>query len=441
MGFRTGRKLAFLILLLFLFPPAGKAAQSDKKMPVGGKITVISYEGVINPVAAEFISKSITKANDEQAHALVIRLDTPGGLDTSMRKIIKSMISSNVPVVVYVSPSGARAASAGVFITMAAHVAAMAPQTNIGAAHPVAMNGKMDKTMSEKATNDAVAYIKSISTKRGRNAKWAEDAVRKSVSITEREALDLKVIDIVANDLTELLQKMNRMRVETSSGKLIINTEGAKTDQREMSFRLKVLALISEPNVAYILMLLGFYGLFFEFTSPGAVFPGVMGAICLILAFYSFQTLPVNYAGLLLIILAIILFVLEIKITSHGVLTIGGIISMLIGSLMLFDTPFPFLRLSLSFVIPAVLVTALFFAFTIGLAVKALRARPVTGSEGLRGEEGVTSTDVTNEGGMALLHGEVWSVYSDAFIPKGKKIVVESRDGLKLKVKKKSEEV
>jgi membrane-bound serine protease (ClpP class) len=424
---RMRKILSALMFFLSLYP--GGAAHAKE-------IAVITYEGVINPVAAEFITKNIKRANGDGAEALVVRLDTPGGLDTSMRSIVKSIIGSGVPVVVYVAPSGARAASAGAFITVAAHVAAMAPQTNIGAAHPVAMGEKMDKTMAEKATNDAVAYIKSIAENRGRNKKWAEDAVRKSISSTESEALRLKVIDIVAADLDELLKKMDGMKVETATGKRTIATKGARTIMREMGARLRILALISDPNVAYILMLLGFYGLFFEFTNPGALFPGIVGAICLILAFYSFQTLPVNYAGILLIILAIILFILEIKIISHGILTIGGVIAMFIGSLMLFEPGVPFIKISLSFVLPAVLITAFFFALTIWLAVRAYRAKPVTGYEGLKGTAGTASTEITPEAGMVLIRGEIWSAFSDEPIAKGEKVVVESATGLKLKVTK-----
>ncbi len=427
------KKLSSIIivpLFLLIFSTASFSAKSS--------VYVLTIQGVINPVSAEYIQRGIDLANAERASALVIELDTPGGLDTSMRKIIKSINQSAVPVVVYVSPSGARAASAGVFITMAAHVAAMAPGTNIGAAHPVGIGigGKMDKTMVEKVTNDAVAYIRSIAERRGRNKKWAEKAVRKSVSITAREAVKLGVIDLIAKDLDDLMKKIDGKTVETVSGKVKLKTRGIPTKRVPMGLRLKILSIIGNPNVAYILMLLGFYGLFFELTNPGAIFPGVFGAICLILAFYSFQTLPVNYAGLLLIILSIILFVLEIKITSHGVLTIGGIVSMVIGSLMLFKSPGPFFKLSLYLILPAALATALFFTVTFSLAFKAWRRKPVTGSEGLVGLEGVAHTDIDKEGGMALLRGEYWQAFSDEPISKGEKIKVESVQGLKIKVKR-----
>lgn len=398
---------------------------------------VITVNGVINPVTAEYITKSIRKAVKNNAEALVIELDTPGGLDTSMRNIVKEIIGSDVPVIVFVAPSGARAASAGVFITLAAHIAAMAPGTNIGAAHPVALGEKMDKTMAEKVTNDAAAYIKSIAEKRGRNVRWAEDAVRKSISATETEALKERIIDLIAKDINSLLNAIDGRKVQTTLGEKILKTGNATVNREEMGLRLKILALISDPNVAYILMLLGFYGLFFELTNPGAIFPGVIGGICLILAFYAFQTLPVNYAGLLLIILAIILFILEVKIVSHGVLTIGGIISMVIGSLMLFESPGPFIKLSIYLILPAAIATALFFTLTIRLALKAHRRKPVTGTEGLLGEEGIARTEITDKGGTALVHGEIWQAFSDERIERDDKIVVEAVKGLKIKVRKK----
>jgi membrane-bound serine protease (ClpP class) len=424
------RRFILLFCLLIFFSIVGSLLSAPSS-----QVMVITVQGVINPVTSEFIEKSIQKANKQAVEVLIIELDTPGGLDSSMRQIVKAINSSGVPVVVYVSPSGARAASAGVFITMAAHIAAMAPGTNIGAAHPVGIGGKMDKTMVEKATNDAVAYIKAIAESRGRNSEWAEKAVRKSVSASATEALKLKVVDLVCKNIDELLEKIDGREVITSSGKKRLHTEEALLVREKMGTRLKILKVISDPNVAYILMLLGFYGLFFELTNPGAIFPGVVGAICLILAFYSFQTLPVNYAGLLLIILAIIMFILEVKVTSHGALTIGGIISMIIGSLMLFETPGPFLRLSIYLILPAALITAVFFSVTLGLAVKAWKRRPVTGVEGLIGLEGIAHTDIHNEG-IALLRGEYWQAFSDEPIKKGEKIKVESVKGLKIKVRR-----
>lgn len=424
----------FILLVLSIY-------MSSRVLPVfsdGPKkeVMVITVDGVINPVSAEFIQKSIHKANDKKYEAFVIELDTPGGLDASMRSIVKEMIGSEVPVIVFVSPSGSRAASAGAFITLAAHIAAMSPGTNIGAAHPVGIGGKMDKTMTEKATNDAVAYIKSLAGKSGRNVQWAEDAVRKSISSTETEALQLKVIDLITKDINSLLADIDGKKVRTVSGEKILSTRNVSVVREELGLRHRILNLISDPNVAYILMLLGFYGLFFELTNPGSLFPGVIGGICLILAFYAFQTLPVNYAGLLLIILAIILFILEIKIISHGVLTIGGIVAMTIGSLMLFESPAPFMKLSLAVIFPAVGVTALFFTILIGLAYKAYKRKPITGAEGLLGSYGFADTDITREGGRVTIHGEIWSSYSEDAIDKGNRIIVEEVSGLKLKVKK-----
>ena len=426
-------RVLFLFIAVIFF--SNNIFSEEKK----SEVMVISVNSVINPVTAEFIKKSIEKANKKTVEALIIELDTPGGLDTSMRSIVKDIIGSSVPVIVYVAPSGSRAASAGVFITLAAHIAAMAPGTNIGAAHPVGIGEKMDKTMLEKATNDAAAYIKSIAEKRGRNIKWSEDAVRKSISATEKEALKENVIDLVAADISSLLSKINGKKVQTTWGEKVINTGNTIVIREEMGIRYRILNLISDPNIAYILMLLGFYGLFFELTNPGSLFPGVIGGICLILAFYAFQTLPVNYAGLLLIILAIILFILEVKIVSHGILTIGGVISMTIGSLMLFESPAPFMKLSLSIILPAVIITALFFTVTLGLAFKAYKRKPVTGSEGLIGERGIAVTDITEDRGMVALHGERWSAYSEEPITKGEKIIVESVSGLNVKVRKNSQ--
>jgi len=423
--------LCSVLLLSLLVLPASFSADQKKE------VLVIKVDGVINPVAAEFIGRSLTTAAQMNAEALVIELDTPGGLDSSMRNIVKDMIASTVPVVVYVSPSGARAASAGVFITMAADVAAMAPGTNIGAAHPVSMGGgEMSKTMSEKVANDAAAYIRSLAERNGRNAEWAEDAVRKSVSITATEALKEHVIDIVSEDLPKLLASIDGRKVRTVMGEKTLRTAGTLIVTKEMTWRYKILDFISNPNVAYILMLLGFYGLFFEFTNPGAIFPGVAGAIFLILAFFSFQTLPVNYAGLLLIILGLVLFILEIKIVSHGILTIGGIIAMVLGSLMLFESPGPFFRLSLSLILPAVIFTAAFFIATFRLAYTAYKRKPVTGNEELVGMEGLARSDITEEGGTVSVHGELWSAYSDAYIGKGERVTIEAVSNLKIKVRR-----
>ena len=351
-GFREkARILVWLGLIGFAGASLLFSAPSPTFSSTGNNesVIVITVSDAITPVTAEYIGKGIDMAADRKAAALVIELDTPGGLDTAMREIIVKMLGSDVPVIVYVSPSGARAASAGVFITLAAHVAAMAPGTNMGAAHPVSLGqGKMDEEMAAKVTNDAAAYIRSIAEKRGRNADWAEEAVRKSVSVTEKEAVKKKIVDLVAEDLTALLKAIDGREVVTATMRKTLKVADATVKREPMGVRLKFLSIITNPNVAYILMILGFYGLFFELSSPGAIFPGVFGGICLILAFYAFQALPVNYAGLMLIVLAIILFLAEIKVVSYGVLTIGGVISMILGSVMLIDAPgdVPYMRIS-----------------------------------------------------------------------------------------------
>ncbi len=419
----------FLLGMLLMAIPWPLAAQKKQ-------VDVIKINDAITPATADFISKSIEQAVKNRAECLVIQMDTPGGLDMSMRDIIKDIMNADIPVVVYVAPSGARAASAGVFITLAADIAAMAPGTNIGAAHPVAVGGgKMDRTMADKVVNDAVAYIQSIAEKKGRNVKWAEQAVRESVSITEKEALKIKVIDLIAKDLTDLLEKIDGKTIEKPRGKIKLATKGLKTNVMEMGFRQRFLAVLSNPNFAYILMMIGLAGLYFELSNPGAIFPGVIGGISLILAFFAFRTLPVNYAGVLLILLGVFLFVAEIKVASYGLLTMGGLVSLTLGSIMLFESPIPALRASLTVIIPTVLFTAAFFFFAVTMAVKAHLAKPATGAEGLVGEIGVAQTRLSPEG-KVFIHGEFWNAYTDEAIEEREKIRVLKTEGLKVKVEK-----
>ncbi|MEK6742609.1 MAG: nodulation protein NfeD [Nitrospirota bacterium] len=398
-------------------------------------VMLITIDAPITPVVAEYIIRSIDTAEKDDAEAIIIQLNTPGGLVDSTNEIIMKMMSSAVPTVVYVAPSGGRAASAGVFITLAANIAAMAPTTHIGAASPVQMQGEMDKTMSKKVTNDLAAMIRGIAEKRGRNAKWAEEAVRKSVSITETEALKLGVIDLIASDITTLVKKIDGRTVDVVLGKRTIKTADAVVKEHPMGLRYKLLGIISNPNIAYILMILGFYGLYFELSNPGAIFPGVAGAICLILAFYALQTLPINYAGLMLIVLAIILFIAEAFITSHGVLGIGGVVAMLFGSLMLIDSPDPSLRISWVVIIPVVAASSLLFIITVTVAVRAQRSRVDTGKEGLIGMHAEARTDVNGDG-QVFLRGEYWNARSDEHIAKGEKVTVVAVEGLRLTVKK-----
>lgn len=425
------RPILAAALGVFLALAAAAAQAPETSRPVH----VVRLEGVISASAPQLVTTSLEQAQKERAVALVIELDTPGGLDVSMRAIIKEMMASELPIVVYVSPSGARAASAGAFLTLAAHVAAMAPGTNIGAAHPVAMGGEMDKEMARKVTNDAAAYIRSLAEKRGRNVKWAEDAVRRSVSATEKEALRLGVIDLVSERLEDLLAKIDGRKVEVPSGPVILRTKGAPLVRIEPSFRDRFLRVISDPTIAYILLLLGLAGLYFEFSTPGAILPGILGGICLILAFYAFQTLPINYAGLLLILLGVILFIAETMVISHGILTLGGIVSMVLGSIMLIDTPVPYMRISLSAIFGATAATAAFFVLLVGAAVRAQRGRPQTGKEGLLGTVGVARTRLS-PGGLVFVQGAIWSAEASEAVEVGEAVQVVAIDGLKLKVEK-----
>ncbi len=436
------RRSLLLFLFVLLSVPqatklfAGEEVASPAPTPLPGPVYIVKAEGIVNPVMGEYIVGSLEDAEKAGASLVVIELDTPGGLDLSMRDIVKALLSSPVPVAVYVSPAGSRAASAGVFITMAAHVAAMAPGTNIGSAHPVAMGGeKMDETMMKKVENDAVAYIKGIAAKRGRNAGWAEKAVRESVNITATEALELKVIDLVAEDTEALLSALEGWKVQVDGKEIVLKTKGAKQVAVEMGLRHRILDAITNPNVAYVLMMIGMLGIYFELSNPGAIFPGVIGAICLILAFYSFQTLPVNYAGVLLIGLAIAFFIAELTVTSFGLLTIAGIVSLTLGSLMLFDSPLPFMRVSISVILPTVIAVSIFITVTLYYAVRIFKRTPVSGAEGVIGEEGTASSNVDPEG-TVFVTGEYWNAESTDHIKEGDKVAVVSIDGLKLTVRK-----
>ena len=422
--------LAGSVLIVLLLCSLPLSLAGDKH------IKILRIEESINPGTAAFLARGAKQAVEEDAVLLVVELDTPGGLVTSMRTMIKTIMNAPIPVVVFVSPSGAQAASAGVFVVMAADIAAMAPGTNIGAAHPVVAGGKdMDETMNTKVVNDLVAFIKSIATRRGRNAEWAEEAVRKSVSITAGEALKLKVIDLVARDVDELLLKLEGWSIQTKEGEKKLALKGLPAETVEENLRDKILKTISNPNIAYLLMLIGMAGLYFELSHPGVIFPGVIGGIALILAFYAFQTLSVNYAGVLLIILGAILFLLEIKVTSYGMLSVGGIICLTLGSIMLFNTGTSGLRISWSVLIPAVLVISGFFMTVAFLAVRAHMARPRTGYQGLIGEIAVAKEPLAPEG-KVFVHGELWNATSEDVVPVGSKVEVIEVENLWLKVRK-----
>lgn len=429
------RRLIFIFSLILL----------SSSLVLAKVVHRIILEGVINPVATEYITHSIERAEQAGAEALVIQMDTPGGLMESMHKIVKAIQASEVPVIVYVAPSGSRAGSAGVFITYAAHIAAMAPSTNIGSAHPVFGSSptgaqpdtSTTSTLMEKVVNDAVAKIRSLAEKRGRNADWAEKAITESANITEKEALQLRVIDFIAPSLDSLLTLVDGRKVELDVGfSKILHTAKTEVITYEMSWRQRLLDIISNPNVAYILLMLGIYGILFELYNPGSILPGVVGGICLILGLYALQTLPVNYAGFALIIFAIILFLLEIKIPSYGLLTIGGVISLIMGSVMLFESPLPFLRVSWQVITFVVILSVLFFVFAIGMAIRAHRKKPTTGDVGLIGEVGEVFKALNPEGTVKV-HGEFWKAISDEPCKKGQKVKVIDidRDNLILKVK------
>lgn len=405
----------FAMALFLLWSSAtGLAGNND--------IYIITVSDAISPGVADFLNRGIKTASDENAACIIIELDTPGGLAESMRGIVMSIYGSRVPVIVYVAPSGARAASAGVMITMAADIAAMAPGTNIGAAHPVGAGGKeIDETMTKKITNDMVAHIKSIAEKRGRNVEWAEKAVRESVSVTENEALEKNIIDIVAKDMDDLIKQINGRKIE-GKGELDLNNSEKKILKE--SIRTKILKTISDPNIAYILMMIGLAGLYFELSHPGAIFPGVVGGISIILAFFAFQTLPVNYAGILLIILSLVFFIMEMKIASYGLLSVAGIISLFLGSIMLFDEGSgPEMKLSLGVLLPTIVTVSGFFIIVAGLVFKSQILKPKTGAKGLIGEIGVVKKEIMPEG-KVFVHGELWNATSKDTIREGVKVRV-----------------
>jgi membrane-bound serine protease (ClpP class) len=428
-GEATATVRACLIALLGILVPGVVAAAPT--------VARVEVEGVISPVTVRIIGTAIDRARAEGDTALIIQLDTPGGLERSMRSIVQRILNSDVPVIVYVAPTGARAASAGVFITMAAHVAAMAPATNIGAAHPVTVGGgSPDKESMKKIENDAAAFARTIATTRGRNVEWAERAVRQSVSATEREAVRLRIVDLIAESTTDLLEKVDGRTVKTPKGDVVLRTRGAEVRPIAIGLRDRVLNVITDPNVAYVLMMLGMLGLFFELSNPGLILPGVIGGISLILAFFAFQSLPINYAGLLLILFGIVLFIAEIKVVSHGILAIGGVVSMLLGSLMLYEAPTPDLRVSWWVILPTVGVTAGVFIVALAAGVRALASRPTTGVSGLVGHTGVARSALAPEG-QILISGELWRAVADGgSVAEGETVRVVAVEGLTLKVVK-----
>ena len=425
------KQISFLLLILFLVVPPAYSKDN---------VVVVKLSGAINPAVAEYVSYEISQANAEKDSLIVLHMDTPGGLDTSMREIIKKIQSSEVPVASFVAPTGSRAASAGTFITIASHIAAMAPGTNIGAAHPINMLGggndnEQAKTMEKKVVNDAAAYIRSLAELRKRNAHWAELAVVNSVSISAEEAMKLNVIDFVAGDVKALVLAIDGREVQLASGSVSLKTKNLKIIYHEMNPRQKLLDIISNPNVTYILMMLGLVGLFFELSNPGLVLPGVIGSISLILALYAMQTLPINYAGLLLILFGVILFITEINVMSYGLLSVSGVISIFLGSTMLIDSDDPALQISRAILYPTLALTVILSSGIVMLATRTRSLKKLGGMEGMIGETGLVK-EVLNPQGRVLVHGELWEAEADTQITEGERVQVDFVQGLRIKVSK-----
>ncbi len=440
-----------LFFSLLLFGTAGGAAAAEPA------VVVLSVDGAISPGSADYVVRGLKSAADDQARLVVLKLDTPGGLDTAMRQIIKQIIASPVPVAAFVAPEGARAASAGTYILYASHIAAMAPATNLGAATPInigigGIDGQPDNsqdtkkkdknppqpvagsTLQHKQINDASAYIRSLAQMRGRNAEWGEQAVREAVSLSADEALKLKVIDVIARDVPELLNKLDGRKVNVLGVERTLDLKGARIVTLEPDWRSGLLSVIADPSIAYLLMLAGIFGLFFEFSNPGFVLPGVVGAISLLLALFAFQMLPVNYAGLALIILGLAFMITEVFISSFGIIGIGGVIAFMIGSVMLIDTGIPGYGVPWSVIVPVGIVSALFIFFVGGMALRARRRPVVSGSEEMIGSGGEVVQDFDGNGGWARVHGEIWRIRSTQPLVRGQKIKVIGMDGLILDV-------
>lgn len=433
---RTISGLAALlgILLIALTPSVPVSATA----PAVDNILLIEIKAPINPVIASFIADAVAVANRDNNRAVLIELDTPGGLDTAMRDIIQAQLNSRIPTIVYVSPQGARAASAGALITLAADFAVMAPGTNIGAATPVSIGGgggEADETMMKKVANDAAAYARSLAQKRGRNQEWAEEAVRDGTSISAQEALDLAVIDLIAEDRADLLRQLDGYKFIRDGEVRIFSSIGVELITVEMNWRQKILNALSNPSFAYLLMMLGILGIFFEISQPGSIFPGAVGAIAILLALFAFSALPVNYVGVLLIVVAFILFVLEANIPSYGMLAIGGLIAMSLGSLMLIDSSEPYMQISRAVIAATVLSCAAFSTFAATMVVRTQKHPSHFGQEGLRGKHGEATEPIDSDGGRAFVYGEHWSACADEPIAKGTAVeVIEVLDGLKIKV-------
>jgi len=437
------------LLLLILFMSLSSAAPNDQKR---GPIIQLTIEDVIGPATDDYIERALDSAEEAQAELVLIRMDTPGGLDTAMRGIIKNITNSSIPVATYVAPTGARAASAGTYILYASHVAAMAPGTNLGAATPVQLGGmpapKQEDQKEEKSKpaspsnndakmnkviNDAVAYIRGLAELHGRNQEWAEKAVREAASLQASEALKLNVIDIIAASVPDLLKQLNGYEVTVLGQKQTLQTDGLVVVEIEPDWRSRFLSVITNPNIAYILMLIGIYGLIFEFSNPGSIVPGTVGAIAILLALYSFQLLPINYAGMALILLGVALMVGEAFQPSFGVLGIGGTIAFVIGSIILMDTEVPGFGIDISVIVTFAAISVLVFIFVIGMAIEARRRPVVSGMEELLGGNAIVLEDFEGKGTVSI-HSERWNAISDMPLHKGQQVKVKAIKGLLLQV-------
>ena len=444
MGFPMLRKVPILLNLIVLAAGAAFSVPDNPQEKVDSApapiVVHIRLDSIIHPVAATFVRESLAEAEAMNADAFVIELSTPGGLLTSTREIFTDMLGSEVPVVVYVSPSGAQAASAGFFILMAADIAAMAPGTNTGAAHPVSGGGEdIEGAMGEKVEQDAAATIRSLATRNGRNAELAEAAVVESRSFTADEALDEGLIDLIADDLSGLLEAIHDRELPAAEGEepMPLQTAAAEVKTLEMSTVQKILSTIAHPNIAYILMTLGGLGLYFELSNPGAILPGVIGGICLILAFFALSVLPVNYAGIALIILAVIFFIAEVKVTSYGMLTVAGLISMVLGSMMLFKSADPAVKVSMSLIITAALFTCVVVTFLVFAVIRTHGTQVQTGAEGLVNRQGVARTDLTPKG-KVFVNGEIWDALAEDPVAAGDSIRIVAVEGMRLRVRAES---
>lgn len=430
------RFFTFLVLAIFTaiacMLPA--SSQQDERKPL---INTIRIDGAIEPAVALYVHRGIQTAEQNDAQALIVLLETPGGLDDSMRSIVKDFLASDVPIVVYVWPEGARAASAGAIITLAANIAAMSPSTAIGAAHPVSLGGEQpDETMSKKLENDAAAYARSIAKRRGRNVDVAEQFVRKSISLTEEEAKNKGIIEIIAVNQNNLLKQLDGRRVKTAAGEVVIHTKNARTEPINPSLRERFLHIVVNPNIAYLLMMIAIYGIIFELSNPGLVFPGVVGGIALIMALLSFAVLPVNLAGVLFIVFGIALIITDVFVPGHGILTVGGLIAFVVGSLILFETRSPVFRISVTLIITMTILTGAFFLFAIGAGIRAQKNKIVTGAEGMIGQVVEARTDLDPKG-KVFAEGGYWNAVTEGEpIKKGEQVRIVRMHKLLLIVRK-----